>query len=133
MATLAQTRVLATPTIMLNGRVLKIVPGSLKEDGGGSGKVRAVSAGGNAVALVHGVDAKEYTTSLKWEMANTAENQDIVLQFHNDSNNGIPSTILIVNDSKQKAFNDVYMVNKFTADYSAEGNIPVETMSLFVP
>lgn len=131
MATIEQTRVLATPTVMLNGRVLKIIPGSLKEEGGGMGKPRTVSAGGNSVQLVVGVDMKEYMMSLKWEMANTAENQEIVRQFHDDSNAGLASTLMVINDTKQKPYTDIYMVNKFSAEYSAEGNIPVETVGLY--
>jgi hypothetical protein len=133
MATIEQTRVLATPTLQLNGRTLKIIPGSLKEEGGGLIKPRVVSAGGNAVELVNGNDLKEAMMMLKWEMANTAENQEIVREFHDDSNMGIRSTILISTETMQKPFREVVMVNKFSAEYSAEGNIPVETACLYNP
>ncbi len=133
MATLEQTRVLATPTVMINGRIIKIVPGTLNEEGGGEGKVRTVSAGGHAFEIVHGVDAKQFMTSIKFEVANTAEMQDFVAQFHADSSDGISATLLIVNDTKQRAFSEVYMTNKFMAKYEAEGNIQVECMGKFVP
>lgn len=133
MATKEQTEILATPTVMLNGRILKIVPGSLKEEGGAPGKVRTVSAGGKSVALVHGVDMKEAMTALKFEVANTAENQEIVRTFHDDSSDGVASSIRVINDTVQRAYNDCFMTNKFTAEYSAEGNIPVEAMALYVP
>jgi hypothetical protein len=124
--TLEQSRVLATPTLMINGRVVKIIPGSLSESGGGEVKVRTVSAGGGAFEIVRGVDAKQFMTALKFEVANTAENQDFVEQLHADAALGLSATVLLVNDGKQKAFDDMCMTNKFDAKYEAEGNIPVE-------
>jgi hypothetical protein len=133
MATREQTQVLATPTVMVGGTIWAIVPGSLKEEGGAPGKVRTVSNGGLGVSLVHGVDMKEAMTSIKFDIANTAENQERARTLHDDSTRGVGTTLLVVNDTKQRAYNDVYMVNKFVAEYSSEGNIPIELMGLYNP
>lgn len=133
MATREQTQTLGTPTVMVGGTIWNIIPGSLKEETGAPGKVRTVSGGGQSVALVHGVDMKEAMSSIKFDIANTAENQERARTLHDDSSRGTGTTLLIVNDAKQRAYSDVYMVNKFIAEYSAEGNIPIELMGLHTP
>ena len=59
MATLAESLTLSAPKVQINGQTIKIIPGSVERDIPGERKVRAVSAGGNAVDMVVGQNVEE--------------------------------------------------------------------------
>jgi hypothetical protein len=125
MPILDQNTVLSAPAVYWNGRQIKIIPNSFEYSHGGEAKVRAVSAGQN-VSLVVGVNLEEMVTSGKFKVANTAEMGAFVDDIVALRNNGTPSTLRMVERTEQKAWIEVYCVNKPTRTYEAEGEIEVE-------
>lgn len=127
MATLEETLTLSAPKVQINGQTVKIIPGSVEVDAGlGERKVRAVSSGGNSVDMVVGVDVEQMVVAVKLSLAHTAENLRLVEKLSDDANRGIPATMKIIEQTKQRAFQQMYLTNKPTAKYEAEGAIDLE-------
>lgn len=125
-ASVEQTKVLSTPKILWDGRVIKIVPNSFEYAAGGEAKVRAMSAGGSTVQLVVGVNVEEMITTGKFSIALTKENSDFVDYLTAKRVKGQSSTLRVVEETDQKAWQEVYCTNKPTRKYEAEGSIEIE-------
>jgi hypothetical protein len=126
MAALDDVKVLSSPQVLWGGRTLKIVPNSFEFSDGGSAKPRAVSSGGNTVSLVYGVDVSEMIATGKFTVVNTAANSDLIDSFVNQRNNGEPTTLRVVENGIQYAWQGVIVVNKPTNKFAAEGDIDIE-------
>lgn len=126
MATRDATKVLSTPKIMWNGRIIKIIPESFKYKAGGELKVRAVSSGGASISLVAGLNAEELMSEGEFEVPMTAENMDWLDEIITLRNNGEASTLRAIEDTDQRAFTQVYCTNKPEREYKAEGTVKVE-------
>lgn len=133
MATLAETLTLSAPKVQINGRTIKIIPGSVERDIPGERKVRAVSSGGGAVSMVVGVNVEELKAAVSFSVAHTAEMVNLVEQLANDANLGVPCTIKIIEQTKQLAYEQMYLVNKPKPKYEAEGEIELEFEGQYVP
>lgn len=133
MATLDETLTLSAPKIQVNGRTIKIIPGSVERDIPGERKVRAVSSGGNAVSMVSGLNVEELKASVKFSVAHTAEMVDWVEQIADDSNRGVFCTIKIIEQTKQLSYEQMILTSKPSAKYEAEGSLDVEFEGLYVP
>ena len=123
MATLEQTRVLSTPSVFVNGRLVAIIPNSLKEKEPGEVAVRAVSAGGNAVAHVAGTNAESLKGMVSFAVPLTSEMVALVEEWRTNSNAGIWSTIETINGTRQKAYESMWMTDAPEYSYEAEGSI----------
>ena len=133
MATLAESLTLSAPKVQINGQTIKIIPGSVERDIPGERKVRAVSAGGNAVDMVVGQNVEELKAQVKFSLAHTAENFNLVEKLADDANRGIPATIKIIEQTKNLSYEQMYMTSKPTAKYEAEGSIDVEFEGKYMP
>lgn len=133
MATLVETLTLSAPKVQINGRTIKIITGSVERDIPGERKVRAVSSGGNSVSMVVGVNVEELKAGVKFSVAHTGEMVNLVEQWADDSNRGVPVTIKIIEQTKQLAYEQMYLVNKPSAKYEAEGSIDLEFEGLYIP
>lgn len=133
MAALDTTRVLSTPKVLVDGRIIKHMPNSVSMELGGEMKVRAVSSGGGAVSIVAGLNAEELLSTVKFEVAATAEMVEWVRETKDKTNRGQPVTVRLVEDTAQFAFVDMYFANKSEIGFEAEGKISVELMGLYVP
>lgn len=133
MATVEQTRVLSTPKVLIDGRIIKVIPNTVEVAFGGAGKVRAVSSGGDSVEIVHGVNAEEFKAHIKLSVANTAEMSQLVRQLRDNANHDIPCTIRIVEQTDQLAFDTMFLINKPPVKYAAEGSIDLEFEGKHVP
>lgn len=133
MATLDETLTLSAPKIQVNGRTIKIIPGSVERDIPGERKVRAVSSGGNSVSMVSGLNVEELKASVKFSVAHTAEMVDWVEQIADDSNRGVFCTIKIIEQTKQLSYEQMILTSKPSAKYEAEGSLDVEFEGLYVP
>lgn len=126
MAARDTTKVLSTPKVMWNGRVIPILPDSFKYAGGGELKARAVSSGGSTVSLVVGLNAEELMTEGEFEVPNTAAMMEWVDEIITLRNNAEASTLRAIEDTDQRAFSEVYLKNKPDREYKAEGSIKIE-------
>lgn len=133
MATLRESLTLSAPKVQVNGRTIKIIPGSVERDIPGERKVRAVSSGGNTVSMVVGRNIEELKAGVKFEVPHTAEMVELVEQLADDANRGVPCTIKIIEETKQHAYQQMYLVNKPSAKFEAEGSISLEFEGLYVP
>lgn len=133
MATIDQVRVLSTPKVMVDGKTIKIEANSCEVQIGGAGKVRAVSSGGDSTEIVHGVDASEFKAHVKFSVPATAEMVEFTRSLRDKANHSIASTVRVIEDHHQFAFDTMFMVNKPTIKYSAEGTIDVEMEGKHVP
>lgn len=133
MASLEETLTLSAPKVQINGRTIKIIPGSVERDVPGERKVRAVSAGGNSVSMVSGLNVEELKASVKFSVAHTAEMVDLTEQLADDANRGVFCTIKIIEQTKQLAYQQMIMTSKPSTKYEAEGEIELEFEGLYVP
>lgn len=126
MAARDTAKVLSTPKIMWNGRVIPIIPDSFKYSSGGELKARAVSSGGSTISLVVGLNAEELMTEGEFEVPATAAMMDWVDEIITLRNSTEASTLRAVEDTDQRAFTEVYCTNKPDREYKAEGSIKIE-------
>lgn len=133
MATLEETLTLSAPQVQVNGQTVKIMPGSVERDIPGERKVRAVSAGGNSVSMVTGLNVEELKASVKFSVAHTAEMVNWVEQIADDANRGVFCTIKIIEQTKQLSYEQMVLTSKPSAKYEAEGTIDLEFEGLYIP
>lgn len=133
MATIEQTRVLSTPKVLVDGRIIKVIPNSVKKTIGGETKIRAVSSGGGEVDIVAGVNAEELLSSVEFEIAVTAEMVDFARQQRDKANRAEFVTIRLVEQTDQYAFTQMFLQNKPDVEFKSEGSIKLEYMGKYQP
>lgn len=133
MATLEETLTLSAPKVQVNGRTIKIIPGSVERDIPGERKVRAVSAGGNTVSMVSGLNVEELKASVKFSVPHTAEMVDWAEAIADDANRGVFCTIKIIEQTKQLSYEQMILTAKPSTKYEAEGSIDLEFEGRYVP
>lgn len=133
MATTAQTRVLSTPAIYVSGVLVKIVPNSAEMGLGNGSNPRAMSAGGGAIEIVNGIDATRLISSVKFDIAATAENVAMVRGWINNANNGGTETIRVVEVTDQYSFDQMFLKGDMKAAMRSDGNISCDWEGRYVP
>jgi hypothetical protein len=133
MATDVQTRVLSTPAVYVTGRIVKIVPNSLRQKIPGENNVRAMSAGGGTVEIVYGINAEKLIGEVSFEVANTAENAEMIRSWRNNSNNGVTETVRIVEKTAQYAYDTMVLANEPEQEFKSDGNIKCEFRGRHIP
>jgi hypothetical protein len=123
MATLEQTRVLSDPAVYVGGRLVAVVPNTVKETEPGETSVRAVSAGGGAVRHVSGLNVEEMKGMVSFSLPTTGENVDLVEGWRADSNAGVSTVIMVVTQTRQSTYESMWMTEKPEYNYEPEGNI----------
>lgn len=126
MPALDSNRVLSTPKVLVDGRIIKIIPNSCTYEVGGETNIRAVSAGGGTVSVVAGVNAEEMLSMVSFEVAHTAEMGDFVREQRAKANRGESVTIRIVEATQQFAFAPMFLQNKPSLEFKADGSIKME-------
>jgi len=127
MATISQTREVSTPSVLVSGVTIPIIPNSAEWGLGNGSTPRAVSNGGGSIALVNGIDASKLVCGVKFEVANTPEMIGICRAWINNANNGGQETIQIVDQASGSswAFDQCYLKGDMNAGLKANGNITV--------
>lgn len=131
MATAREIRTLSDPAIYVDDRRLKIIPNSCSVELPGEVKSRAVSAGGGAYDIVHGVDAEAFVCTVKFDLAYTRENLEFVLDYKARAQIIDVSTLKIVDGTSQLIYDRMILTNKIEATHEAEGKISLEWMGRF--
>lgn len=126
MPALDTNHVLSTPKVLVDGRIIKIIPNSCVYEPGGETNIRAVSAGGGTVDIVAGVNAEEMVSTVSFEVAHTAEMSDFVRAQRAKANRGESVTIRIVEATQQFAFAPMYLQNKPSLEFKADGSVKME-------
>lgn len=126
MATIKEIKTLSDPAIYVDGKRLKIISNSCTAEMPGEVASRAVSAGGGAIAIVHGVNTEAYVCMVRFDLANTAENMEFVLDYKERARTVSVSTLQIVEDSVQLNYDTMILTNKVEASFDSEGVISVE-------
>lgn len=126
MATARECRVLSNPTVYLDGRKIKIIPNSCKAELPDEIKTRAVSAGGGAIDVVHGLDVEQAYCKVTFDLANTAENVDLVQDYKARGRTFLLSTLRLAEDTVQLSYDHMLLSNKVEIGFESEGNISVE-------
>jgi hypothetical protein len=120
------TRVVGTPAVYISGVLIPVVPNSVSYKGGGERNVRAMSAGGNSVEVVVGVDASKMLAEVHFELPSTPENIRLAEQISANANNGKAETIMLVDKGFQKAFDQMVRSNEDDIQLKSDGNIKFE-------
>lgn len=126
MANPAQTAVLSTPGIYIDGDLWAIVPNSFKDKNGGELNVRAMSGGAGVIEVVAGYDASKELAEFSFEVAHTAENRERVARLEQNRRNGISSTARAVTSIKQVAWDTMWLSNEVEKEWKADGNMKLE-------
>ena len=117
-------RGIANPTIQWNGQTLAIIPNSLSyKTGGGDKVVRPVSAGGGAVTTVVTENVETKMSTLKFSIANTADNIAVARQM-NDA--GEFNEFQIADDELQVSFSGMALLTEPERPLSMDGEIELE-------
>lgn len=131
MATVKEIRSLSAPAIYLDGRRIKIIPNSCKAELPGEVKSRAVSAGGGSYDIVHGYDVESVVCKVTFDVANTGEMAELVQDYAARAQRIDVSTLKIVEDTLQLAYDRMVLANKVEIGYEAEGTISLEFMGRY--
>lgn len=126
-----EERTLSAPTVMLDGKRLKVIPNSVTHEFPGTAEVRAVSAGGTAVEMVYGIDITEYRCSVKFDLPATAEYSELARDYAARRDGEERSTIRIVEDTDQVVYDQCTLVNKMELAREPEGKISFEFVGRF--
>lgn len=126
MATPREVKVLSNPTVYLDGRKIKVLPNSVKAELPDEIKTRAVSSGGGGIDVVHGVDLEAAYCKVMLEVANTAENVDLVLDYKARARVITLSTLRLAEDTLQLSYDHMVLSNKPELEFAAEGSISLE-------
>lgn len=126
-----EQRSLSTPSVHLDGRRLKIVPNTCTAELPGESKVRAVSAGGGAVEMVHGFDVEAMVCTVKFDLPNTSEYVELAQDYAARRINGLPSTLKIVDESEQLHYDQMTLTNRVEIPFEPEGKISLEWMGRY--
>ena len=121
-------RVLSTPAISVGTDSVAIVPNSASFTTPPEINVRSMSGGGLSFEVVAGTDASTLISTVKFEMATTSENINRVADWKNASALTIPVTILVVEETDQFSFSEMYLSNAPDVALESEGNVEVEFM-----
>ena len=132
MATVQQTRNLSAPAIYVSGVLMKIIPNSGEMGLGNGSTPRAVSAGGGAIEIVNGIDVGRLMSRVKFEIAATAENVEIVRGWINAANNGASETIEISELGNQYSFDQMFLKGEMNAAMRSDGNITCDWEGRYV-
>lgn len=131
-STRREIRALTAPIIYLDGKRLKILPNSCTAELPGEVKGRAVSAGAGAVDAVYGYNVEEELCKIKFEVANTAENVEIALDYNNRARLTTTSTLRIVEETVQLNYTRVVKVNKTEIPFETDGKITFELQGIML-
>lgn len=131
-ATVKEVRALSAPAIYLDGKRIKIIPGSLKADLPGMVKGRAVSSGGGSVDMVYGYDVEADACKIVFEVANTAEMAELAADYSARRRTTQISTLKIVEQTAQFSYDTVLMTDKIEIPFDADGKIKLEFMGRYV-
>jgi hypothetical protein len=126
MATAREVKTLSAPAVFLDGRRLKIIPNSCTAELPGGNNARAVSAGGDAYDIVHGVDVEQFVCMVKFDVAYTTENLELIEDYKAKANAVETSTIKLVEKPVQLSFDRMILSNKIELPFEAEGSISLE-------
>lgn len=133
MSSAYQTKQLATPTFIVDGVVIPIVPGTCTVRVPGDAKVRAMSAGGGATQAVAGLDAASLVGHVKVEIPNTAQNADRVRGWKAGLISGVGQAIIIADPEIQFPHENMKMTKDTELQFKADGNISCEWEGDYVP
>lgn len=115
---------ISTPTVKWNGRTLAVVPNSVElNTGGGEKTVRAMSAGGGSVQMVHTRNAETFKGMLKFGLANTAETISIVTEMQ-DLVGG--NNFEVVDGEAQISFSGMSLIVDPAIPLSQDGQVDLE-------
>lgn len=126
MATARELKTLSAPAVYLDGRLIKVIPNSVKAELPGETKTRAVSGGGGAYDVVKGVNVEEYICKVQFDVASTAEMIELVQDYKARANAVVASTLKLVEDPLQLSYDRMTLDNKPEIGFEAEGNISLE-------
>lgn len=131
-STRREIRALTAPIIYLDGKRLKILPNSCTAELPGEVKGRAVSAGAGMSSAVYGYNAEEDLCKIKFELANTAENVELALDYNARARKITPSTLRLVEDTINLSYTDAVKVNKTEVPFETDGKITFEMQGILL-
>ena len=117
---------LVTPTIMINGEAVSIVPNSLTiRKGIGTRKVDVQTTGGQQTEVVVQNDVSTKKGYIKFEIWNTEKNMDLVDSVWNIL--PIPSLIMFLNQGGQSgSMSSAILINEPEYNLGADGKTTIE-------
>ncbi len=126
MATAKEVRTLSAPAVFIDGRRIKVIPNSCTAELPGEVQTRAVSAGGAAYDIVHGVDVEAFTCVVKFDVALTGEMVEFVEDMKAKALNVDVSTVELVEKTAQLVYDRMLLTNKVEMEFAAEGSVSLE-------
>ena len=126
MATKAQIKTLSAPRVYLDGKLLKVLPNTVKIEDMREVKTRAVSSGGGSSTVVHGFDAATKLFKVTFSLAHTREYADLLGEYKGRAESIDTSVLKIVEDTDQEVIADAVLTNSVSRNYEAEGALELE-------
>ena len=117
---------LSDSAVYVDDRRMKIIPNTLSTEEPGEGTARAVSAGAGAYEIVHGRNVEAKVAVVKFDIANTQENQEFIDDYIARADSFAFSTLKVVDLGVQKIYDTALLTNKIEVMYEAEGNVSLE-------
>ena len=131
MATVKEVKSLSAPAVFLDGRRVKVIPNSVKAELPDEIKSRAVSSGGGAIDIVHGLDLEQAICKVSFDVANTGEMAELVQDYKARGRRFELSTLKLVEDTLQLNYDRALLTNRVEVPYEAEGKITLEFMGRY--
>lgn len=126
---MAAVRGLATPVLEINDQVIQYLPNTITWKGGaGDINVRHQSAGGGAGSTVITEDAESRVSMLKFSVANTAENNDLIEDWLQASRNLNGVSARLSDSGFTRAFRGMRITSDPERNIGTEGAIELEFM-----
>ena len=126
------TKVISTPSLVINNQTVYIVPNSLSyTEGFGEQMVKTQSAGGGAIQTVYMDNAESKFSTLKFSLYSTAENLAAARTW---KANGNSNAISVTGQSDQgtyltRSFQYAALTNNYEANLGADKTIELEFAS----
>jgi hypothetical protein len=120
---------LSAPTIIVNGDKYKIIPNSLKYQGGeGEINVRAASGGGQDVESVHTVNVEDKISMVSFDMFVTTDTDKNIAEWKNNVGANVIEFVQVLpnRNSIERAFPSMSLTNHPEREASADGAVTVE-------
>lgn len=118
-------RTLSNPTVEVNDSVIAILPNSLSfKSGKGDTNIRPQSSGGDAITLVRTENAETKMSMVKFKLANTRTNIDLVADWMDEVIDGV--TIRLSDGPLTKSFRQMFIISDPEVSLGADGELECE-------
>lgn len=124
---MARNKRISNPSILVNNNPIAIIPNSCTfTEGLGEQNVEPQSAGGNQSVTVYSENVESRLSTIKFEMANTDANIDLIRQWKANFNENV---IVINGEAMSRTFTNAALTADYEVALGSDTNIELEWKS----